>query len=199
MHRPDLTFKPVIKKQQWYFGFNKESGQVIYCGVVKKGNCIEITESLGTDIAVGIKNLSQYEVILQQGKYVVKSKESMDSVEHKIQANKKIENSHVYKINPNTPDNKISFKLDMKKKEWEVQIDDKLSKELENTLDLSQKTILDFYVTKLDDANILDYVLPLNLNELIEQKRLIMKHKSNNTPSLYCRKMHDYSYEVVNE
>ena len=53
MHRPDLTFKPVIKKQQWYFGFNKESGQVIYCGVVKKGNCIEITESLIAERRLG--------------------------------------------------------------------------------------------------------------------------------------------------
>ena len=53
-------------------------------------------------------------------------------------------------------------------------------------------------VREILDANILDYILPVNLNSLIQQKTLTIKHKSNNVPSLYCRKLYDYSYEVVN-
>jgi hypothetical protein len=198
MQRTDLTFRPIIQKQKWYFSFNKDTGQVLNCSVTKKGNSVEISESLGHDIAIGLKNLSQYVVILQDGKYIVKSKTEMDGIEYEISSPKKAENRNVYKIDSNNIDDKISFKLDMKNKQWNIKINDNLGQEIENTLDMSKNIILNFYVTKKDDANILDYVLPVSLNNLIKQKTLTMEHKSNNIPSLYCRKLYDYSYEVVN-
>ena len=198
MQRPDLTFTPNIKEQKWYFNFNKDTGQVLNCSVIKKGNSVEVPESLGHDIANGVKNLSQYVIILQDGKYIVKSKTDMDGIAYEIASPKKIENRNVYKIESSNINDKISFKLDMKNKQWNIGINDNLGQEIENTLDMSKDIVLDFYVTKKDDANILDYILPINLNSLIKQKTLTIKHKSNNVPSLYCRKLYDYSYEVVN-
>jgi hypothetical protein len=198
MQRPDLTFTPIMKEQKWYFNFNKDTGQVLNCGVIKKGNSIEVSESLGHDIANGLKNLSQYIVILEDGKYIVKSKNEMEGIKYEISAPDKIENKNVYKIEPNNVNDKISFKLDMKNKQWNIGINENLGKEIANTLDMSKDIVLDFYVTEKDDANILDYILPVNLNNLIKQKTLTMDHKSNNVPSLYCRKIYDCSYEVIN-
>ena len=109
MQRPDLTFTPNIKEQKWYFNFNKDTGQVLNCSVIKKGNSVEVPESLGHDIANGVKNLSQYVIILQDGKYIVKSKTDMDGIAYEIASPKKIENRNVYKIESSNINDKISF------------------------------------------------------------------------------------------
>jgi len=193
--RPPLTFDVIKPDVKHYIRFNPETGFPIGCSTEAKGHCVEISEELAVQIKKGFKNLMDYRVKLVDNKYVVQTKNAVQNVNH-LQTNcDVIENRTVYEIKTNQHDACVRLVLDMKEKLWKVTVDDALKTNLIQQVnsDHTHK----FFVTDNDNSAVLDYTFDLNIQELLKDEITTIKHTGSKIPRLFCRKVYNYSYEVV--
>lgn len=196
--RPKLTFETIRPSVNYYLRFDPATGNILGCSIEKKGDCIEIDQELGKQIKSGQKSFMNYKAVLINNEYVVKPK---NFVESKQQTNIKtdhIENKALYRVQKNNKDSCIRFLLDTTAKKWIIKIDNEIRTTLRNNLNLKGDNRHNFYVVDDNNPNFLNYIMTLDIARLINDGTLQEDHLSNTIPMLYCRKIYNYSYEVLN-
>lgn len=192
--RPPLKFDVIRPEVKYYFRFDPATGRVLGCSIQKKENSIEISEELGKQVQSRLKQLGDYLVVLEDNQYVVKAKNAVDSKQHSNKESYKIENKIIYEIQKNDKDSCIRFELNKRNSEWNITIDDELKDAIKNTA--NQKSIHKFFTTPQDNTSVLDYSFELDIEKLCQESTIKIPHQSDSIPRLFCRKVHNYSYEV---
>ena len=64
---------------------------------------------------------------------------------------------------------------------------------------MEKHNIYNFFTTDQDNTSIVDKIIEVNLNDLIQNKQIEIDYVANLVPRLFCRKLYNYSYEVVDE
>lgn len=195
--RPELKFKIIPPSVTYYLKFDPTTGNIIGCSVEKKGNCLKIDEELGRQIKSGQKSFTNYKAVLIGNEYVVQPKNFVTSKPQTDIKIDEIENKNLYRIKVNTKDSCVRFLLNLSKKTWTITIDDQLRKTLQNSLNLIEDNLHNFYAVDTDNPNLLECVLTLNINMLIKDGIIQQAHALDTVPALYCRKVYNYSLEVV--
>ena len=194
--RPPLKFDVIRPKVQYYFHFDPESGDVYGCSIQQKGHSVEIPKELAKQVQNGIRRLTEYKVIFKNTQYVVESKftviqKPQNDLEQNISVNKLI-----YEIVKNDKEPCIRFRLDIENKKWDITIDNELKTVIENTVKQENNT-LKFFATTQNNTSVPEYTFDVDLNQLCDQSSVEIEHKTDSKPRLFCRKIYNYSYEVV--
>ena len=192
--RPPLTFDVIRPDVKYYFRFDPASGRVLGCSIQQKENSIEVSEEIAKQVQSRLKQLGDYLVVLENNQYVVKARNAVDSKQHNSTESYKIENKIIYEIQENDKDSCIRFKLDKRNSEWIVTIDDELKHTIQNTT--NRKNIHKFFTTPPNNTSVLDYSFEVDIAKLCQDSIIKIPHQSDSIPRLFCRKVHNYSYEV---
>ena len=110
-----------------------------------------------------------------------------------------VENKFLYEIKYNDTDSCIRFTLSKNNKKFIVTIDDTLADNLSETIDMKKTNVYNFFTTDQDNTMIVDSILEVNLNDLIKNRQVEINYTPNFVPRLFCRKLYNYSYEVLDE
>ena len=88
--------------------------------------------------------------------------------------------------------------MDRKNKKFAITIDESPAKAFE-TIDMEKHNIYNFFTMTQDNTSIVDKIIEVNPNDLIKNKQIEIDYVANLVPRLFCRKLYNYSYEVVDE
>ena len=89
--------------------------------------------------------------------------------------------------------------LNKKNKKFTITIDESLATSISETIDMEKTNIYNFFTTDQDNTSIVDKILQVNLNDLIKNRKIEIDYVANFVPRLFCRKLYNYSYEVLDE
>lgn len=197
--RPPLVITTEPTKHKFFMTFDPDTGVCTGLTPHKQGNCVEIDEYLGNQLQKGIKNFFDFKVVLENNAYVVLQKDAVQIKDNEVKNVSVVENKFLYEIKNNKIDSCIRFKLDRKNKKFIITIDESLAKSISETIDMEKHNIYNFFTTDQDNTSIVDKIIKVNLNDLIKNKQIEIDYVANLVPRLFCRKLYNYSYEVVDE
>ena len=147
----------------------------------------------------GVKTFFDFKVELQNNQYVLVQKDAVQVKDNNVDAMTVVENKFLYEIKYNDNDSCIRFTLSKNHKKFIVTIDDTLANSISETIDMKKTNVYNFFTTDQDNTSIVDSILEVNLNDLIKNKQVEINYTPNFVPRLFCRKLYNYSYEVIDE
>ena len=197
--RPPLVITTEPTKHNFYATFDPNTGKVTGMTPQKQGNCVEIDEYLANQIQKGNKTFFDFKVELQNNEYVLVQKDAVQVKDNNVNTMTVVENKFLYEIKYNDTDSCIRFTLSKNHKKFIVTIDDTLANNLSATIDMNKTNVYNFFTTDQDNTSIVDSILEVNLNDLIKNKQVEINYTPNFVPRLFCRKLYNYSYEVIDE
>lgn len=194
--RPPLKFDVIRPKVKYYFHFDPETSDVYGCSVQQKGHSVEISKELAKQVQNGTRRLTEYKVVFKNTQYVVESKFTVtQKQQNNLEQNSSV-NKLIYEIVKNDKESCIRFRLDIKNKKWNITIDNELKTVIENTVQ-QEDNIFKFFATTQNNTSVPEYTFDVDLNQVCEQGNVEIEHKTDSVPRLFCRKIYNYSYEVV--
>ena len=197
--RPPLVITTEPTKHKFFMTFDPNTGVCTGLTPHKQGNCVEIDEYLGNQLQKGVKNFFDFKVVLENNAYVVIQKDAVQIKDNEIEKISVVENKFLYEIRKNKIDSCIRFVLNKKNKKFTITIDESLATSISETIDMEKTNIYNFFTTDQDNTSIVDKILQVNLNDLIKNKKIEIDYVANFVPRLFCRKLYNYSYEVLDE
>ena len=197
--RPPLVITTEPTKHKFFMTFDPDTGVCTGLTPHKQGNCVEIDEYLGNQLQKGVKNFFDFKVVLENNAYVVIQKDAVQIKDNEIENISVVENKFLYEIRKNKIDSCIRFVLNKKNKKFTITIDESLATSISETIDMEKTNIYNFFTTDQDNTSIVDKILQVNLNDLIKNKKIEIDYVANFVPRLFCRKLYNYSYEVLDE
>ena len=197
--RPPLVITTEPTKHKFFMTFDPNTGVCTGLTPHKQGNCVEIDEYLGNQLQKGVKNFFDFKVVLENNAYVVIQKDAVQIKDNEIENISVVENKFLYEIRKNKIDSCIRFVLNKKNKKFTITIDKSLATSISETIDMEKTNIYNFFTTDQDNTSIVDKILQVNLNDLIKNKKIEIDYVANFVPRLFCRKLYNYSYEVLDE
>lgn len=168
----------------FFISFDKDTGSVISVGRSHEEHYIQVEKWVAMDFIDGNKNPQEYHVVWKDDKYQLQERAKVSVIDLNAAQN------DYYRL-PEDESGQIVFTQDKKQNKWTVKIDKSFTNEVTKSPGLFQL----FYITPVNNSNIVYGVMRVDFDHFKENDILEIENHADRDVSIFCKNLYkNYSH-----